>query len=520
MTTPLIKAIVSGKTEAALRFIQDEKYITQVDEFGKTPLYLAIEKNQLDIVNALLENGADPNLANRDEETAFFEDRITAVASMFLNPHHVSSRSETPLTLACQTGNTEIVRSLLEPKNHVDVNYLIPETGKTGLILAAQHNHFDVVALLLNKDGINLDIQDRDGETALYRASYHGYLDIVTALLEKGANPNLTDDATPLYVAASHGHPQVVEALLEKGADVRLLLNNKFSAIHVAAGNKHPDIVKVIISFFIPKENHDNYDNLISIINLGVTTNGTMDFPHVRKIIRKTLTDILRERVELKIQSGDIDQIKLEIRGLKNIRDNVLMLKKRDGAKKEKTATRAINAMIVQLKAKRIQLEGNMEASPANAAIALSVFADDDQKIDLARYLLNTHMIPEQRDDLLNTLKELNIKQFDHLKQQLKDFVPVIKREQASLNEQRKLQSLFRENNKDVYNANPFLFILRTGTSEYEQKNTDSFNTARDEIMGSALMNGLKNLTTFALRRAAPKPDSKTVYRVIGDNSL
>ena len=101
-----------------------------------TPLMNAVYNGNTNIINMLLENGADINYTT-DEMT--------------------------PLIYAAYKGNTNIINTLLE--NGVDINYT-NYYGMTALMYAANSNQFEAVKILL-KNNADTSITDEDGRTAL-----------------------------------------------------------------------------------------------------------------------------------------------------------------------------------------------------------------------------------------------------------------------------------------------------------------------------------------------------------------
>lgn len=506
----LINAAKEGsleKTRAALAARADVNY---ANEHGDTALIWACQKGHIEVVRSLLNAGANANLTSKNSAAPLLSASVgghTEIACLLLDAgasaNLTNKNGSRPLTLAAAHGHTAIVNLLLDPKHEIDINYVNPTSGKTSLISAVIHKHLNVVRLLLAKNAL-LDMQDKEGKTALMWACERGDLQTIEALLEKGANPNIADKngETLLYKAVKNGHADMVNALLKNGADVNTPFKEEHSLLHLAAMQPKPAIIETILKHLVYQ--NSDHDSLINTLNNGVPTGTGKDtsLPGSRNKIRELFIETLKEKIDAIIDSGNLDKIQAEIPGLRNIKAQVRMLQKESGLiKKEKSSMRAVNAMITALDVKRMQLENSMDASPANAAICLTV-ADGLDRNHLASYLLKTKMTPNQSDDLLKALKELNTDQFYHLKQQLKDFV-LLTKEQAYVAEQTMLRKLFSLKNNEVYNANPFLFILRTGTSKYEQKDTDSFNEARNEIMGSALMNALGNLGL--LGRKKPK---------------
>ena len=139
---------------------------------------------------------------------------------------------DTALLLATASGHRDIVELLLEHGANVDVqdNY-----GTTALMAAANRGNRDMVELLLehganpNKQMIATEYTPSD--TALIYAAARGQLDIVKLLLQHGADIDKPNDRgnTALAIAMIHKHPDVVKYLLGRGADYT---RNK-SAIHI-----------------------------------------------------------------------------------------------------------------------------------------------------------------------------------------------------------------------------------------------------------------------------------------------
>jgi len=90
-----------------------------------------------------------------------------------------------PLMRASYYGKTNIVKLLLQTAG-VDVN-LTNKYGWSCLMYASSFDHVSVVELLLDVEGININQQNKDGETALSWACYRNHPNVVKMLLAKGA---------------------------------------------------------------------------------------------------------------------------------------------------------------------------------------------------------------------------------------------------------------------------------------------------------------------------------------------
>lgn len=131
---------------------------------------------------------------------------------------------------------------LLLQKDGIDVN-LQDNDNRTPLLWAASKGHKDVVELLVQKDGIDVDHQDKDGLTVLSWAARNGHLEVTELLLHKdGIEVNAQDMAgwTPLIWATRTAcNWEMVKLLLRKGDNAftgRLLKNLQYHDVFRAYG--------------------------------------------------------------------------------------------------------------------------------------------------------------------------------------------------------------------------------------------------------------------------------------------
>jgi len=96
--------------------------------------------------------------------------------------------------------------------------------------------------------GADLSARDASGNTALHVAAYLGNVEAVEALLEKGAKPDLQNDAgaTPLLYGA--GSDEIVRALLEHGANPNLASKLELTPLMAAAAhaNSHQTVARLL----------------------------------------------------------------------------------------------------------------------------------------------------------------------------------------------------------------------------------------------------------------------------------
>ncbi|EED22542.1 Pfs, NACHT and Ankyrin domain protein, partial [Talaromyces stipitatus ATCC 10500] len=193
--------------------------IDQVDGSRTTALQWACEQGRLEIVQLLLEKGADVNAKGGGYGNA--------------------------LQAAAERGHLKIVQLLLE--KGADVN---AQGGGYGNALqdAAEGGHLDIVQLLLEK-GADINAQGGYYGNALQAAAEGGHLEIVQLLLQKGADVNAQGGryGNALQAAANGGHLEIVQLLLEKGADVNAQGGRYGNALQAATNGGHLETVQLLL---------------------------------------------------------------------------------------------------------------------------------------------------------------------------------------------------------------------------------------------------------------------------------
>ncbi|HBL98999.1 TPA: hypothetical protein DDZ86_05150 [Candidatus Dependentiae bacterium] len=248
----LVKKNEIEKVKDFLKNNREKEIINAQNSYGKTPLYQACSKNYKDIVKLLLENGANPNIPNKDKETPLYWacakgylEIVKLLLEKGANPNIANKDKETPLYLTCSNNFIEITRLLLE--NGAKVN-ILNKNGWTSLYWACCNYKLDIVKLLLEKDA-DVNIANKNRETPLYPACYLGYLDIVELLLKKGAKVNIPgpNGWPPLYWACAQDYEDIVKLLLKKGADVNITGPNGWTPLYWACSKYYLDIVKLLL---------------------------------------------------------------------------------------------------------------------------------------------------------------------------------------------------------------------------------------------------------------------------------
>lgn len=140
-------------------------------------------------------------------------------AAVDKNPHVVRSKDSsgyTPLHHAAIGGHSDVVEVLLEKGAQINMT---GGRGETALYLAASKGNAAVVELLAT-NGADVNRASSDGKTPLHKAAMAGHADTVITLLEAGADPAATDRSrrTPLQMAERYragDYDRIIRALKE-----------------------------------------------------------------------------------------------------------------------------------------------------------------------------------------------------------------------------------------------------------------------------------------------------------------
>ena len=103
---------------------------------------------------------------------------------------------DTPIGVAADRGHVEIVEALIESGAEINRQN---RNGYSPLLNAVTEGHHKI-AMALVSAGADLELRDSGGYTALLHAAFHGYEQIVRSLLDRGAYIDAQDKngETPL----------------------------------------------------------------------------------------------------------------------------------------------------------------------------------------------------------------------------------------------------------------------------------------------------------------------------------
>src|SRR5215470_19876218 len=240
--TPMMFAAQQGDVDSIRILLRAGAKLNGFEAGTVTPLIIAAAMNHVEAVDLLLNSGADANTVDWRSYSALLlvvrdshygldlarKDKVIAIVKSLLahgaNPNirlkqpkaitanDVSLDGATPLLLAAEVNNTEVVKVLLDAGADPRIT---TEQGMTPLIMAAgggtdiqrervpeeQAKAIETVKLLA-EHGVDITAVGQYGWTALHAASYQGLKDVIQYLVSKGADVNEMDSfgQTPLSI--------------------------------------------------------------------------------------------------------------------------------------------------------------------------------------------------------------------------------------------------------------------------------------------------------------------------------
>ena len=328
------------------------------DKDGKTPLMIAVEKNNIEIVKLLYNKGCNLDIQDKKGDTALIfslryrnhsilkflvdkgsnlnireKDGETALiicasifntitfAKIFIEKGNCDLNIQdnngiTALSHAVVNNNSNLTKLLIE--NHADLN-IQDNTGKTALIHAVVTYNFDLTKLLI-ENRADLNIQDNTGKTALSHAVNSNNFNLTKLLIENHADLNIQDNTgkTALIYAVYVKNFYITKLLIEAGADLNIEDKYGKTALIIAKEIK----IKAIIDLFIINFFDLNYDKLLTITdfdNLISNMKYPDNFPRmihsIYKFIKSIPIDVNNKK---KNNINNIKSIPIDVNNKKN----------------------------------------------------------------------------------------------------------------------------------------------------------------------------------------------------------
>lgn len=182
------------------------------EDTGMTALHHAAQTDQLEIIEILMDHGADSSRSDSQGRNALhhsLQGREVRSLGFFLHRDADTSlldmQGMSPWHLAAQNGNVQALSILLgRPEDSASAIDLKTKDGRTPLLCASASNSKEAVSLLIDA-GSSLTETASDGSSLLHYAVKSGNLEVVKFLVEKAVDPHAVtkDGSTAIHCAVS-----------------------------------------------------------------------------------------------------------------------------------------------------------------------------------------------------------------------------------------------------------------------------------------------------------------------------
>ncbi|XP_055858341.1 ankyrin-1-like isoform X2 [Episyrphus balteatus] len=292
--TALHFAVQNGDIEIIQMLINRGAYLNVQNKIGWTPIIYAVVREQKEIAEMLLRNGA--SVYGLNNGMVYLNDHAKSILHKIIkkvkgdgisiknSAHNMKNSKITPqncelfgekaikktkqgslnkkLHSAVRQGSVEYVTEMLNRGSNVNA---FDKQKLTPLFCAVKNKNALIVELLLNK-GANF-CGNKLGISPLHIAVDSGAIDITKILLKAGALANSVCDyfrreyysepgnildskkITPLHIAAQKGFSNIIEVLCEYGADVNSPSSRGYTALHLAVVNNKQDCIIMLLKY-------------------------------------------------------------------------------------------------------------------------------------------------------------------------------------------------------------------------------------------------------------------------------
>ncbi|KAK6513075.1 hypothetical protein TWF506_009238 [Arthrobotrys conoides] len=215
---------------------------------GRRCLHQAAQNGHFRVVQLLLEAGADV-----DPDTDIFSSSSSSDES---NRSDGSSPNNSETEVVISTHSAKRARKRFREKSQKSQKGAKKRQCKrpepktpSPLALAARNGYYDIVKLLVERGADVHSTSLKDLRPQLHQAVGSGKAEIVQYLLDKGAEVDAKDldGWSAIMLAAQEGNCNIIQVLVDAGANVNSEANSGATALFIAAQQGHTAVVKVLL---------------------------------------------------------------------------------------------------------------------------------------------------------------------------------------------------------------------------------------------------------------------------------
>lgn len=295
-----------GRTDILVSLLDAKECLSQRDDEGNTPFLMACLYGQLEILQLLWERGSKDQInetnmySNGPLHLASINDRLDTakwLLSLGLAIDQPGMTGRTPLLLACEFGQVEIIDMLLEngadlhkgqgpmlnspilwSSFHVEAGSLktVLRHGALVTSIDKQENNCFHKVVICNAEfsddheavidtligaGADINKPNNFGYSPLYLACAENkdkHIEYFTTLPSVDINQRMPNGATALMEACCKPNAKIVNLLIERGGDMIITNNHGVTALGLACIFNQPENVKTLLNHGAKVDVRDN----------------------------------------------------------------------------------------------------------------------------------------------------------------------------------------------------------------------------------------------------------------------
>jgi hypothetical protein len=256
--TPIMLAIDAGHLAVARELANHGASLAAADRNGDTPLLLAARAGNAGLLSILLERRAPVDAANNSGTTSLMiaaragsRELCTQLLAAGANPGLLDAAGLRAGDHAASSGHPGLAETLGVRARRSSAGPVRSDTlhaGQTPLMIAAESGDLKSLSERLAAGG-DVNASDITGMTALAFAARAGQVTTVEALLAAGATVDARDRAgwTPLGRALQSGHANTARLLLQRDADPRARQGNGKPPLLLAIESTGGDAIRMLV---------------------------------------------------------------------------------------------------------------------------------------------------------------------------------------------------------------------------------------------------------------------------------
>jgi len=270
--TALKRSIQNDDPATLRRFIEDELGSRAREFFNErpdneryiSPLLVAVNRKDPEIVALLLDAGADLEICGADGTTPLFQsyhNRDLPMAEFLIgrgaNLQAINKYGTRVFDSAMACGDLPTIERFLALGLPLDFEN--PSRVNT-LHRACAGGNVETLKWVLARTAYKLDQANESGQRPI---DYASSLEVFRFCLEQmpGLEPNIafTNDDQSIHFFARENRPEIVEELLDRGVDIQTLGHQKSTVLHCAAGFGDGDFVRRLLQRGAKLEARNSY---------------------------------------------------------------------------------------------------------------------------------------------------------------------------------------------------------------------------------------------------------------------